>query len=83
MEMYSKQVILNSDGNSWLGFYSLNQKLSKKLEELLQLSYKKKYYDYLWVVTLDGEIIEEIESPSYLYQIPNHLILVHSQKYFI
>mgnify|MGYP003403397029 CR=1 FL=1 len=83
--MVTKQVILSGDGNSWLGFYSLNRKLNEKLYELLQLSYKKKYWDYYWIITLEGELVEEIEIPSHLVldRIPEHLILVHSKKNFI
>lgn len=82
--MATKQVILNGYGNSWLGFYTSNEKFTRKLNELLGLSGKKKYYDHFWLLNLEGEVVEEFDGFTYISdQIADHLILVHSQKYFV
>ena len=78
-----KQVILNLEGDSWLGFYTTDHRFVKRLRELRELSFNEKYRDYYWLLTLDGEIVVEGDIRTAMNIEETRLIIVHNQKYFI
>ena len=87
-----KQVIVNKNGHSWLGFYTSNKKFNESLCEILQVSSQDQYIkgewkNAFWVLDIDGHCVAAQPSLTeamkyYKYNEANR-VLVHFQKGFI
>jgi hypothetical protein len=87
----TKQVIVNKDGHSWLGFYTSNKKFHSALSEILAVSRKKEYQsgewvNAFWVLDMDGHCVAaqpNLTGAMKYYEYDNNRILVHFQKGFV
>lgn len=81
------QIIVNSDGHSWLGFYSSDKKLNERLLEILAVSKKNQtgnYKNTFWVLDMDGSCVAvQPQLKTALRYYTNKRILVHTESTFI
>jgi hypothetical protein len=84
-----KQVIVNIEGHSWLGFYTSNQKFNNSLAEICELSQQDRYRvgkwaNGFWVLEMDGHCVAVQPTLQGAMKYYNESrILVHYQKGFV
>lgn len=87
-----KQVIINKNGHSWLGFYTSNKKFNKSINEILEVSKQREYQagawvNAFWVLDMDGHCVAAqpslIEAMKYYNYDTENRVLVHFQKGFV
>lgn len=86
------QIIVNKDGNSWLGFWTGSKKFQDSLSTILEISerYKKEddsfeYRNAFWVLDFDGtcRAAQASLNGALKHYDPSKSTLVHYQKTFV
>lgn len=89
LKTVEKQIIVKPNGNSWLGFWTMDEKLNNALSHILELSvsdtYKSgKWANAFWVFDTDGSCVAaQSTKESALKYYNSDRILVHYQNEFV
>lgn len=83
------QVIVKDGGNSWFGFWTLNEKFNASLNSILSLSKEARYKsgewaNAFWVLDKDGSCVSvQPTKEGAMTHYNESRVVVHYQQYFI
>lgn len=89
MKTVENQVIVKDGGNSWFGFWTMDEKFNAALTHILELSKDEKYKsgeyaNAFWVLDRDGSCVAAQSSKDGALRYYNtDRVLVHYQNYFV
>jgi hypothetical protein len=78
------QIILNNDGNSWMGFFTSDNSFESVLKELLRIANEGSVNQF-WVIDFDGKCraAQSSLNGALRFYDNNRSTLVHTQKTFV